>query len=115
MIEVDISQHLITEVPSVEGRVFANVIAQDTVKPVIVYTIVGEYVSGSCQSDSNYREWDVTLYTEGYEEGKIIKNEVIAALKSCSHNVKGIVVEDAFETQAELFSQIITFHTGKRK
>ncbi len=117
MIEIDIATHLKDNVPSVGGRVFANVIAQDTPRPVLVYTVVSERVSGglsgACDHDRNARSWDITVYAEGYLEAKNIKNEVTAALKSFSYTAKNITAEDGFDEESELFAQIITFNTGK--
>lgn len=119
MIEIDLLNHLKANVPSVSQRVFANVFHQNTEKPALIYTVLSEQIApslgGGCTDKINHREWVIHSYAEGYAENKEIKNEVIAALKSFDPIVSGITVEDGFDEQSELFVQIITFQTGKRR
>jgi len=117
MIEQALYEHLKANVPLVTGRVFANVMHQNTDKPAMVYTVVSERditsLGGDC-NDVNI-EWQVHVYAEEYLENKLVKNEVKAALKTFEPWVRDIVVSDGFDEQSELYVQVITFHTGKRK
>ena len=113
MIEQDFWQHIKSNVPLVDGRVYANVIEQEAPKPAIVYMVQKEIVRGSCSSDNRYREWLLHIYAKEYLEAKEIKEQVVIALKSFAVNVQNIEVSDAFEEEAELFVQVIKFNTGK--
>ena len=118
MITAKLWEHLKLTVPSVNDRVFANLMAENTPKPALVYTVVKELVrvnmGGACSSDRNFRTWEITAYAEGYAQNKSIKDEVVSALKTFEYDVTGIEIEDGFDTQSELYAQHITFNTGKR-
>ena len=114
MIEIDLLNHLGENVSSVNGRVFANIMHQNTQKPALVYTVTREEISGGIKCvDSNKRDrdWVIYIYSDRYIEAKEIKNEVADALRSFQHVVKNIIAEDGFDEEAELFVQIITFKT----
>ena len=118
MIEQDLYAHLVAQVPTVEGRVFANIMAQDTPKPALVYTVLTETparLSSACDDARNGREWMIHIYHTEYMANKTVKTEVTAALRSFATAVHGIVIEDGFDEESELFVQIIQFKTGVNK
>lgn len=116
MIETLLYEHLKTSVPLVGGRVFANIMHQDTAKPALVYLVTSErpHMSLSPECLGSEMEWVIYSYAEAYTQNKEIKNEVIAALKSFSPRAKEIQVSDGFDEESELFVQVIKFKTNQR-
>jgi hypothetical protein len=119
MIESELYEHIRSSVPLVGGRVYANIMAQDTQKPALVYTVIKEDVRTgvvSCASDDgsrNRREWMIHTYHESYSANKEVKEEVVAALRSFGHAVFDISIEDGFDEETELYVQLIKFYTGR--
>lgn len=115
MIEVEIYEHLKANVPLVGERVFANIMHQDTLKPAMVYTVISESsdtpLSADCTDEDVTIAWQIHICGEKYHDNKLVKNEVKAALKSFGHGMQDIVVEDGFDTESELYIQIVNFIT----
>lgn len=113
MIETELYEHLKTNVPLVEARVFANVMHQDTQKPAMVYTVNFEKSDPSLDGDCDdvTIDWQIHIYGEEYLSNKLVKNEVKVALKSFNYDVQDVVVQDGFDTESELYVQIINFKT----
>jgi len=115
MIEAYLYEHLKTNVPLVGGRVFANILHQDTVKPALVYTVISETpsvsLSGDCSDEETERQWEINIYADEYFLNKKVKNEVKVALSSFSHRVADVVIEDSFDMEAHLFVQVVNFKT----
>lgn len=116
MIEVSLYEHLKANVTSVNERVFANVMHQNTEKPAMVYTVTEERpnVSLSTECLGADMEWVLHIYAEKYTENKTVKNEVVAALKTFEPRAKDIRVSDGFDEQSELYIQVIQFKTNQR-
>ena len=115
MIEQELWEHLKNSVPLVEQRVYANIIAQTTAFPAMVYTVTKELATGGpgCADNNRYREWNITVYAERYLLAKEIKEQIVVALKSFANNVYNIEISDGFEETHELFAQIVNFKTGR--
>ena len=113
MIEQELFNHLVVNVPSVSGMVFANILHHDTEKPALVYNVMQEtsVKSFSCGYDDVDTEWVIHLYHTEYLKNKEIKNEVKDAIASFPNTVGDITVEDGFDEESELFVQIIQFST----
>jgi hypothetical protein len=115
MIEQDLYEHLKASVPLVGGRVFANVLHQDTIKPAMVYTVISEKSDDSllmhCADADVTIDWQIHIYGDAYLANKLVKNEVKSALKSFAHHVEDVVVQDGFDQETELYVQIVNFIT----
>ena len=113
MIETDLYEHLKASVPLVNERVYANVLRQDVDKPAMVYTVVSERSTPSLglECEEVVIDWQIHIYGDAYHANKLVKNEVKAALKSFSHHVLDVVVQDGFDEDEELYVQIVNFKT----
>ena len=112
MIEERLYQHLLSEVSSVEGRVFANVPEQATAKPCVVFAVDLEAIpdGSNCQMKRKSKiRFQVDIYGKEYFELKTIKNEVLDALASFKPFITDITVEDGYEDLTQLFVQIVKF------
>ena len=113
MIEERLYQHLVDHVPSLGGRVYANIMEQDTTKPALVYVIDSERIDGgiTCDDPDITTVWELYLYGEGYLTNKQIKDEIRAALSAFDPQPTDWLVEDAVDVEGGLFTQIIHFKT----
>ena len=116
MIETRLYEHLRDQVTGVGGRVFANIMAQDTDKPALVYLVdtgtVDLAQAAVCLgTPPTETKWEIYVYASAYMEAKTIKNEVRDAMASFSPIPDIFTFGDAFEVESELFVQIIKFTT----
>jgi len=111
IIEERLYNHLVANVPSLSGRVFANIMHQDTAKPAMVYTVNEELTRQEFSCSEIETSWVLELYHHEYLSNKEIKNEVKQAVASFPEFVGDIAVEDGYDTDSELYVQIIQFKT----
>lgn len=111
MIEQELFSHLKTNVPSVSERIYPLIMPQGCIKPALVYTVVSDgdqqTISG-CVTAQQVR-FQVDIYGTSYTEVKGILTEVKSALYSFNTYPLGLNSRDGFESEQELFRQIIDF------
>lgn len=110
MIE-ELYKYLRINVASVSGRVYPMIMPQDCVKPAIVYSVVNNGDQQNLNDRETYQEirFQIDIYANSYMEAQTISTEVKSDLYDYEHFPYGLNSRDGFDSDTELFRQIIEF------
>ena len=111
MIEAELYTHLSTNVTSVSGRVYPQIMSQGCAKPALVYTIINdrdECGASGCVAASVARI-QIDVYATDDLLARQIRDEVKSALYSFAYHPIDLNTMDGFVEETELSRQIIDF------
>ncbi len=112
MIEQELFEYLVAEVPSVDGRVYAVVAPQSPARPYIVTSKVASTRIYSHDGDSELtRElFQISCYHTGYESIKDTVEEVIDAMEDWEFRSFMVSETDTYEQDVGLFHVMLDYH-----
>jgi len=115
-IEVDLFSHLSNDtgiVSLVAERIYPLLMPQDSVMPVVVCTIVNNKELQAINSREPYG-FDVLVqvdcYSKDFDEALALKGMVQSSMHSFIHMAHGLNSRSAYESETELFRQLIEFN-----
>lgn len=110
MIETDLQTHIKANVPSINNRVYAQLMPQRCVKPAMVFNVVYDMdlETLGCVVGQNMR-FQIDIYSKNYLEVKAIKEELKIALRSFKYKPLELSVKDDYEEETKLHRQIFDF------
>lgn len=112
MIESILYTHLKDEVTLVDGRVYPMKMAQDSLKPALVYTVIEDsdrqFMSGSFFNSDIRIQLD--CYAESYLDVQALKAQVKEALYSFDYPPFELSSRDIYEDDTKLYRQLIDFN-----
>ena len=111
MIERDLYQHLVNNVPLVSGRVYQLTFPQNVVKPAILIAFVSD---GSIQREGfvslgGRKRIQIDIYDKGFYDCKSVKDEVLAALATFTPAPQNINAQSVYEKEVFLYRDILDF------
>lgn len=110
MVEIDLVSHIKQNTPLVSGRVFPQLMPQNSETPSIVYSVTydSDIETLGCAVGKNIR-FQVDVYSYSYAEVKATKEQVKTALYSFKHKVMDLSTNDLYEDDTKLHRQRIDF------
>jgi len=104
--------HIADNSPLLQGRLYPNIIPQNTKMPAAVYTVINnrdDQCTTTGQAYKSVQRFQIDIYAKTYKEVQQITTEVKNSLYSFNNTPFDISNRDGFETDSELFRQIIEF------
>jgi len=98
--------------PLLQGRIYPLIIPQNTQMPAAVYTVINnrdDQCTTTGQAYKSVQRFQIDIYANTYKEVQQITTAVKSALYSFPNVPFEISNRDGFETDSELFRQIIEF------
>lgn len=108
---IELYEHIKTNVPSINNRIYPMIMPQNTTKPAMVYTVINDNdkqtISGCVSTTETLFQLDI--YAESYSQAKTILAEVKSALYTFDKYPSGLNSRDNYEEDTQLFRQLIQF------